>query len=133
MYTGVGANDFYCLGYVSSGTSGSKMDWYARNSSFWGNDGSNVLGETKFYAYNMSEVYPWNSSWYSAEFNLNDPLLRRDRYSNDDAIWVFIHEMGHGFGMAHVDNPNSVMYPYLDGCNVRRVQQVDNNLLSNMY
>lgn len=133
MYTGVGANDFYRQGYVNSGASGSKMDWYARSSSFWGNDGGNVLGETRFYTYSLSKVYPWNSGWYSAEFSLNNPLLRQDRYSNDDAIWVFIHEMGHGFGMAHVDDRNSVMYPYLDGCNVRRVQKVDNDLLNSMY
>lgn len=133
MYTGVGANDFYCQGYVSSGTSGSKMDWYGRNSSYWGNDGDNVLAETKFYTYEINQVYPWNADWYSAEFNLNDPLLRQDKYSNDDAIFVFIHEMGHGFGLAHNNDPNSVMYPALDGCNVRRVQKVDNDTLNTLY
>lgn len=133
MYTGVGANDFYCQGYVSSGTSGSKMDWYARNSRFWGEDGDLVLGQTIFYSYSMNEVLPENSNWYSAELNLNDEVLRQDKYSNDDAIWVFIHEMGHGFGMAHVNNPNSVMHPYLEECNVRRVQKVDNDLLNSMY
>lgn len=85
--------------------------------------------------FDLREVFPWSSNcnWYSAEININDLLLRRDEYSNDDAIGVFIHEMGHGFGMDHVNNRNSIMFPAILDCNVRRVQRVDNNVLNSMY
>ncbi|MDE7407473.1 MAG: matrixin family metalloprotease [Muribaculaceae bacterium] len=132
MYTGVGANDFYCLGYVSSGTSGSKIDFYARNSNWWLNN-TNVLGATYYYDYNIRSVNQRSSDWYSARIDFNDTRLREDVYSNDDAIFVFIHEMGHAFGLNHNPDKNSIMYEALWPCNVRRVQKVDNDVLNCIY
>lgn len=132
MYTGVGANDFYCLGYVSSGTSGSKIDFYARNGSRWINN-TNVLGATYFYDYNIRTVNHLAKDWYSARIDLNDTELRKDTISNDDAIFVMIHEMGHAFGLNHNPDRNSVMYSSRSGCNVRRVQQIDNDVLNAIY
>mgnify|MGYP002069820034 FL=1 len=134
VYTGVGANKFYCLGYVSSGVSGSKIDWYARSSGYWGNDGVSVLAETKFYDYGLNRVNPVNSDWYSGEINLNDPLLRQDRFSNDVCIGTFTHEMGHAFGLAHNNtNQDSVMCQTAYNRRVQRVQKVDNDALNSLY
>lgn len=136
MYTGVGANNFYCLGYVSSGYSGSKLDWYARNSDFWGDNGTYVtIAETRLFTYDLKRVYdPTSLDWYSAEINLNDPYLRRDSVSNDAAIGTFIHEMGHAFGLAHNNsNPNSIMCQTRYGRAVQRVQRIDNDALNRLY
>lgn len=134
MYTGVGANKFYCQGYVSSGTSGSKIDFYARPSDYFGNNLNEMMGCTSFMSYSMNFVDPKNSDWYSAQIDLNDPLLRRDSVSNDLAIALFIHEMGHAFGLDdEYTNMDSIMFWAVDASHTRRVQRVDNDALNTMY
>lgn len=134
MYTGVGANKFYCKGYVSSGTSGSKIDFYARSAEFFGSATADTLAWTTFWDYDINQVNQYGSDWYSALIDINDTELRKDEYSNDDAIFVFIHEMGHAMGLAHNEgDPYSVMYPSLHGCKVRRVQKTDNDTLNRLY
>lgn len=134
MYTGVGANNFYCLGYVSSGTNGSKIDWYARNNNFWGDGGFLVFAQTTYFDYGINGVNPEVCDWYSAQIDLNDTILRLDTISNDQAIGTFVHEMGHAFGLAHNNtNPNSIMCQVGHGRAVQRVQRIDNDALNRLY
>lgn len=135
MYTGVGANGFYCQGYVSSGVSGSKLDWYAENSSYFGDNGNTItIAVTKHYDYSINGVNPKNTNWYSASIHLNDPYLRRDSVSDNAAIGTFIHEIGHAFGLAHNNqNPNSIMCQTKYNRQVQRVQKVDNDALNELY
>lgn len=92
------------------------------------------MGCTSFMSYSMNFVDPKNSDWYSAQIDLNDPLLRRDSVSNDLAIALFIHEMGHAFGLDdEYTNMDSIMFWAVDASHARRVQRVDNDALNTMY
>lgn len=133
MYTGVGANKFYCQGYVSSGTSGSKIDFYARPSNWFGISANQTMAYTSYWDYSMNQVDPKVSDWYSAQIDINDPFLRQDSISNDTAIALFIHEMGHAFGLdEEYDTTYSIMYPFV-GAQVFRVQKIDNDALNRLY
>lgn len=134
MYTGVGANNFYNLGYVSSGTNGSKLDFYGKYGSYWGNNANDILAETKFYSYSITQVYPDQSDWYSGEVLINHTLMSSDSVSDWTAHGTFRHEIGHVFGLAHNNsNPNSIMCQTSAGRAVNTIQAVDNNALNSLY
>lgn len=133
MYTGVGANQFYCLGYVSSNMSGSKMDFYARSAGYFGLFGDEILGMTSYWSYSVSEVDPESTDWYSAQIDVNDSVLRQDFVSDNQALGLFAHEIGHAFGLRESSNPYSIMC-YSTGLRaVYRVQKVDNDALNSLY
>lgn len=133
MYTGVGANQFYCLGYVSGYKTGSKLDFFSRDYDYFGKDMYRNLAETSWWNTDIQYVNSYTTDWYSARIDINDSLLRRDTYTNEDAIGVFVHEIGHGFGLDHRNDKNSIMYPAIKECNVRRVQKIDNDTLNSLY
>jgi hypothetical protein len=132
-YTDYGGNQFDRV-YVSSNVA-SQMDFHAAYDSHWTSTGNdNVLGETEFYNAQGTYVYPYNYDWYYAKIIINDDLFRQSSFSNAEAVRTFIHEMGHAFGLAHnFDNTYSIMYPYNEGCQVFKVQQVDNDALNRIY
>ncbi len=133
MYTGVGANQFYALGYVSSGTSGSKIDFYARPANYFGIFGDEILGMTSYWSYDIRAVDPLSSDWYSAQIDVNDTLLRHDSISDHQAIGLFAHEIGHAFGLRESNDPYSIMYYTTFGRAVWKVQKVDNDALNSLY
>jgi len=56
-------------------------------------------------------------------------LLYKETNAND-CEWanIELHELIHVFGFGHSDNPNSLMYPYLEGCN----QKLDDSIIKEL-
>lgn len=117
---------------AASSNAGTMLDIYTRDSSFWGGD-TNLLGEAYFYDSNGTDIgLPYSQNYVFTRIYLNDTSMHNNSATIDRH--VIIHEMGHCFGLAHNDNnPNSIMYPYIEGSNVHYVQQVDVNDLKNLY
>lgn len=114
---------------AASSNAGTMLDIYTRDSTFWGGD-TNVWGKTRFYNQSENEQNPTSDYIFTRIF-INDTAVH-----NMDASKIrkmIIHEMGHAFGLAHNNNPYSIMYPYDYGHMVSTVQQVDVNDLSALY
>ena len=132
MYTGYGSNPFYAT-FVSSNR-GSKIDIYAKYSSYWGSYGNNILGETQFLDSSEKNVNPSVNDWYSATIILNDTVLRRNDISDAAATGTIAHEFGHGFGLSHNNtNKYSIMCQTGSGRQVQKVQKVDHDALNLLY
>ena len=134
MYTGVGANNFYNLGYVSSGTSGSKLDFYSKYASYWGAEGPFVFAQTSFWTYSIVQADPYSQDWYSGQIDLNHTKLSSSSVSDDVARGFMKHEIGHAFGLDHNNsNQYSIMCQMEFGRQVQSVQAVDNTALNGLY
>lgn len=137
MYTGYGDNPFYGV-YVSS-TYGSNMDIYAVNESYFDSLPSTdnmyrVAGVTVRYGTDGIPVDPRYNDWFFAEIRFNHDLFSETLFPNEQANAVLAHEMGHAFGLdENPGNSYSIMFPKIDGCNVVKVQKVDNDALNSIY
>ena len=135
-HTGHGYNPIYL--YIKNNNSGTAMDFYAKTSSYWGTDGSSVLGETYHRNGSGNQVNPDTNNWLYSDICLNSTLLTGS-YSWEQQ-GTSAHEMGHAFGLKHYStasnpsNPNlSIMFTTGQGRTTQVVQAEDNDAINLKY
>ncbi|NIA31707.1 MAG: matrixin family metalloprotease [Actinobacteria bacterium] len=91
------------------------------NSTFYGPNSNQ--GVDVWFNYNIG-----TSAWY---FNQTPPASRTS--SQIDFVEILAHELGHGIGLQHVTNSNSIMYPAYSKGSVPLRNQSDGDLAGRVY
>ncbi|UWG98554.1 matrixin family metalloprotease [Dehalobacter sp. DCM] len=130
-HTGFGYNPIYL--YIKSTNSGTAIDFYAKTSAYWGEDGDNIGGQTRPMNASGYEIDPNLSNWLYSEIYLNNTAL--STLSSSLRQGISAHEMGHAFGLKHYNtNPTgSIMCQTSYGRTVQTVQQEDNDAINAKY
>ena len=130
-HTGFGLNPIYL--YIKSTNSGTAIDFYINDGSFWGSDGNSVLGQTFSRDASGTEINPYLSNWLYSDIRLNITTLSVRTFAEQQGTTA--HEMGHAFGLAHYNsNPNgSIMCQSWVPRTVQTVQQEDNDAINAKY
>ncbi|MFZ2256612.1 MAG: matrixin family metalloprotease [Clostridiaceae bacterium] len=115
------------IDFVNSSTNDStNIDFWAYPSEYFSR---NVLGYTKFYQTGYIQVDPVLQDWYWCKIaiNIDDP----GNYNEERG--TVVHEIGHGLGLAHNTNVNSIMCQRGSGRIVNTVQYKDNTDVLHLY
>lgn len=128
VHTGYGYNPIYMTAVSSS--HGTHIDLYGNTTSYWGDP--NIRGETIMFnsaAQDMTNQIS-TTNWVYAEIHLNTSVIATNTIETQGTI---AHEMGHCFGLAHVNDPNCLMYRYSNGRNTHVVTADENNGINALY
>lgn len=107
--------DFYAKTYEEDPTLGAYTSAYV---SFWDEKGDPV----------SAPGYGPDVNYFYTELTANKRL-----FPEDEQVIILTHEMGHAFGLAHSNDPYSIMYPYYEEILVDTVQKVDNDTINYLY
>lgn len=107
--------DLYAKTYEEDPTLGAYTSAYV---SFWDDLGQLV----------SERGYGPDRNYYYTELTINTRL-----FPEDERAIILTHEMGHAFGLAHSNDPYSIMFPYYEEILVDTVQEVDNDTINYLY
>lgn len=107
--------DLYAKTYEQDPTLGAYTSAYV---SFWDETGGLV----------SERGYGPDRNYYYTELTINTRL-----FPEDEQVIILTHEMGHAFGLAHSNDPYSIMFPYYEEILVDTVQKVDNDTINYLY
>lgn len=128
-----GCGVYTSVWFIKTAKSSSVMDFYDSSLE------EGTLGLTTHYAQAgnyESKVYPWNASsglnWVWAMIEI-DEAQSGVYLTETQKLAMVEHEIGHAFGLAHVNNPAVLMYPYADVCTATRPTADDCYGVNSLY
>ena len=95
--------------------SSSSVDFFIKSGRFFmetsgGNTG--ILGMTQRFT-GSTQKSPVYSNWAFSEISINATNLDSPEYNSTHKKAVIVHEIGHAYGLMHLDSPNTIMRPGL--------------------
>jgi len=94
-----------------SSTSGSSMDFYGKNSSFFDTDYRSIAAQTAFFNSNSVAVNPNSTNWFYTDVYINRDNMPSASYSRSV---IMAHEMGHTLGLDDTNSEVDIMYYLFD-------------------
>lgn len=119
--------------YKTTVKSNAKLEFYEVNV------GDAFLGFTVLWAKNAAGAY-WSldtyaqcdaNNWTYGEIRLNNGIMGASSWDKYQCATVIAHEILHAYGLKHVSDPSSIMYPQYNG--LKDVRQAENDILNLKY